>query len=1399
MADDVEPPVMPPPPAPRLRRRRAWDGRWQHWLAGLLVSVLLIAVAAIAWLDTSGGHRFLATRIATIKSSSGLRIHVGSIEGSIYRKAVLRDLILSDPKGKFLEAPRVELDWWPFAWLSNRLDIDRLVIARATLHKLPKLNPTQRRGPILPGFDIRLMQFSVGRLDIAPSITGRVQHATISGDADIRGGRAIIDLSARTLDGRDALTIALDSRPDKDRFALDVTANAPKSGVLAAMAGLKQDANLRIGGKGSWSKWDGRLSATLDATPVADFVLAARSGAYSARGTVEGNGIAGNGLLRRIAAPRLGVRADGTMVDRVIDGRLSLRSAALDLTADGAIDLRNNALDNMRVDVKLARPEALIKTMRGQNVAAKIRLDGPFATLGYEYLLTARQIAFDKAIISDVRAEGKGRRATRGPALIPLRLRARRLDGQGDLVEGIVRNFQLDGVLQLDGQKIVSNPMQLRSDKLRGKLTVIADLATGRYDVGLDGQIVGLFIRGLGIVDLTSKLRAVPRADGGFGLSGSALARVRRLDNDFLRTLGGGLPTLRSKLDLMKDGQFALTNMQLSSPLLNLTAHGIRHRDGSLHLEGSGRHGRYGPVTLTLDGMIERPIVGLLLARPMDALGLRDVRAKLIPDANGYSYTANGGSTLGPFAGRGVILLPQGGQAVVRVANLAVSGVTASGDIRPVAGGLDGQLSVMGPVTGYIDFKPVDANQQVQLKLAANDASFEGPTIIEVRRGTLDGTILLDPTGTTVNATAQARGLRVGGILLGRMAANAELVDGKGKIRGSLSGQRGRLFDLQGEAQVEPDRIRLTAGGTIDKRSIRLTRPAVLTRAEDGWRLSPATIAYAGGSLQLAGELGGAATHIEARMQKLPLALLDIAYDNLGLGGMATGSLSYAQPRGGVPAGKAELRIRGLSRSGLSLSSRPVDVGVNAVLTGERLATRMVFVADGKTIGQAQALLDPLGTEGGLASRLNRAPFFAQLRFNGTADTLWRLTGVEIVDIAGLVGVSADMRGTLGEPIITGTFATDNAAINSPVTGMRLKGVKARGRFSGAQLVISSFAATAQNGGTVNGTGRFTFNGIAGVGMDLSLQADNAALLDRDDIAATVTGSITLKSDGVGGAIGGDLVLNKSRFTMGRAAAVAQIPELKVVEVNRRGDEIERPRTNVPWALAINARARNRLTVTGLGLDSEWRADLDIGGTVTSPAIAGRAQLVRGGYEFAGRRFELREGNIQFDGKTPVNPTLDINAEADVSDLSATIHVGGTGLKPDITFTSVPALPQDELLSRILFGTSITNLSAPEALQLASAVGSLQGNGGLDPINAVRKAAGLDRLRIIAADPTQGQGTSIAAGKYLTRKTYVELITDGQGYSATRMEYQVTRWLSLLAAISTLGRESANVRVSKDY
>ncbi len=201
---------------------------------------------------------------------------------------------------------------------------------------------------------------------------------------------------------------------------------------------------------------------------------------------------------------------------------------------------------------------------------------------------------------------------------------------------------------------------------------------------------------------------------------------------------------------------------------------------------------------------------------------------------------------------------------------------------------------------------------------------------------------------------------------------------------------------------------------------------------------------------------------------------------------------------------------------------------------------------------------------------------------------------------------------------------------------------------------------------------------------------------------------------------------------------------------------------------------------------------------------------VRGTYEFAGRRFELTRGTIRFPGGYPNDPLLDISAEAGITGLSATIHVSGTGLAPEISFTSTPALPEDELLARLLFGTSITNLSAPEAVQLAAAVASLRSGGnGLDPINKIRKAVGIDRIRILPPDPTTGQKSSVAVGKYIGRRVYVEVATDGAGYTSGQVEVELKRWLSILGQVSTLGHTAgagaggtntgADIKISKDY
>lgn len=209
---------------------------------------------------------------------------------------------------------------------------------------------------------------------------------------------------------------------------------------------------------------------------------------------------------------------------------------------------------------------------------------------------------------------------------------------------------------------------------------------------------------------------------------------------------------------------------------------------------------------------------------------------------------------------------------------------------------------------------------------------------------------------------------------------------------------------------------------------------------------------------------------------------------------------------------------------------------------------------------------------------------------------------------------------------------------------------------------------------------------------------------------------------------------------------------------------------------------------------------MQVTGTSAAPIVTGEARVVRGTYSFASRRFELTRGIVSFEGGPLTDPSINIVASTTADDVTATINITGTGQHPRIAFTSTPALPQDEVLSRLLFGSSVTDLSATEAIQLAAALNSLRGSGGgLNPLGQLRSATGIDRLRILGEDDTTGRGMALAAGQYLTDDIYVEIITDARGYTAVQLEIALTRALSLLSQTGSFGGSRAGIKYSKDY
>lgn len=1379
--------------APLRRRRRGWR------YALLLPAALLLALLAGLWvLDTDAGHRFLIDRIERLQIRSGLKIRIGRIDGSIYGRARLKDVRFYDPQGLFLSVPDARLRWSPWRWTVNSLDIDELTAASATLHKLPRLRPTGRPFT-LPDFDIRLGRLRIERLRIVPGVAGPERVGTFSGRADLRRGRAFVRGVLATSAG-DRLDLLLDAEPSRKRFALGGALAAPAGGLLAKLLGTTRPLAARIGGRGDYSVWNGTAQLAAAGVRTVDLALGVRDGEYRLTGGLMLESVT-RGRLQRLAGRRVGVDGAGRFERGILAGRLMLRSAAVSVRADGGLDLRRGRYDALVIRSALLQPAALFRNMRGRDVQLRVLLDGPYRTARFRYRITSPTLFFDRTGFDEVRADGAGR-LSRPPVTVPVRFTARRVTGVGEVAGGILANLVVDGQLKVTATAITGDNLRVRSDKLTSRASLTVDLRNGDYDVRLAGELTRYYIPGLGIVDVKSSLSVVPGPNRvGTRVIGRAQAWVRRFDNGFLAGLAGGLPYLDTNLTRDRDGIVRFSNLRITAPNLVISGNGFRRRDGTMFFEGSGRQATYGALRLSLDGRIERPKLAIFLPRPLDALGISDMRLFLDPTPTGFTYRAGGGSRLGGWTSNGALLLPKGAAARIAVAAVDVAGLRGSGELLSQGRGFDGRLSVAGSgVSGLLRFDRVGEMQRIAMSLDANGARLATAPEITIGQGALDGEVLLDPAGLVTRATLTARGLRRGALSLAQLAASIETTGGRGEAKAAFAGSRGRAFNLQTTIRIAPERLIVAGGGTIDRRPVRIDGPAVLTAEAGGWRLASTAIGYGGGRLNLAGLFGGSTTEVDATLAAVPMTVFDIVTPNLGLGGAATGRIQYRASAAGPPTGAVDLTVRRLTRSSLVLTSKPIDLGLKGVLNGSQAGVRAIASSEGRVIGRAQARLGPLASGGALASRLTSAPLFAQLRYAGPADTLWRLTGIQQFDLSGPVAVAADIGGRLSDPAIRGSIRANNARLESATTGTVLTNVNATGRFGGSRLTIDRMTATAGQGGSVTGAGAFDFGVGRGVGMDLRVTAQDAVLLDRDDIGATVTGPLRIESSGRGGLISGEVSLSRSRYRLGRARSATTIARLaNLTERNRPLDFVDAPAPPAPWRLDLKATARNRLMVTGLGLDSEWRTILAITGRVDEPVLVGNATMLRGGYEFAGRRFELERGTIRFNGSNPPDPVLDIAAAANIQGLSATIRVTGTGLKPDVRFASVPALPEDELLSRLLFGTSISNLSAPEALQLASAVAALQTGGDLDPINALRRAVGLDRLRIIAADPTIGQGTAIAAGKYITRRAFVEVITDGQGYSATRVEFQITRWLSVLSTISTIGRQSVNARVSKDY
>ncbi len=1389
---------------------------WQSilkWIGIAILSLVALVLLVLFGINTDPGRRLVADQIGGYTTASGLNIKVGRIDGSIYGAMTLSDVRVSDPKGVFLTSPKLAVDWRPFAFARNHVDVRSLTTPLVTLQRRPILNqtPTDPNAPLLPDLDIDVNRLQIARFVIAKPVTGATHIVKIDGAVHIADKRAQLSTNAAALvgpgvAGGDRLTLKLDAVPGQNKLDVNVKLVAPVGGVVATMGSLKAPLTATVDGRGSWKSWRGNAVATLGGGQLANLALTATDGHITVRGPTR-PGLYLEGPVERLTAPQLDVAIDTTLNDRKADTRMTLRSSALSVDAGGLLDLANSRFGNFAVDAKLLTPGAIAPNLRGRDVTARLVLDGAFATPTVDYKVRAAAIGFGTTTVETVYAEGLAR-VNADRILVPLNARAARVTGLNAAIGGLTTNVRIQGDLAIAMPNILSDNLRIRSDKIDATAIIVANMATGRYSGALKGRVNNYRVDGVGIINLSTDAKLVPGPNGGFGIVGRVAAQTTQLFNDGARNFLGGNAVVRSDIGYSPEGIVTFRNLRMNAPQFRITRGDGRFdpATGAVLVNADAYSTVYGPLSARVTGSATAPVVVLRAPRPGVGVGLVNLNARVVGRGGAYAVTASGGTNYGPFTAD--VLVTPGTQLAVDVRRVVFAGIVARGRIvQTAAGPFGGALTFAGQgLSGNVRLANQGGYQRADVAARANGATIPGMVDFTIGRAIVTASAVLTPTPQIV-ADAQVADLRYGAVVLSAARAKVNYVGGRGTAQALATGSSGVPFRIAMNAKLSPDNYLVALQGQANAIDFRTVNPARIRAAKGVYTLAPTRIDFGGargGSARLAGSYGRG-LNAQARLDKLDLSVLSALMPSLGIGGQATGSLDFAQANSNaVPVADARVTVTNFTRSGLAAVSEPVDI-VFAGTLGAEGGTGRALVRRGPTVvGRMVANLKPLGAGASWSDRLMAAPLSGGIRYNGPSAVLFSFAAIPNQQLSGPIAIAADFSGRVQAPLLNGMIRADNLTYDNETYGTRLSRMQLAGRFNNERFEITRLNAKAGDG-TVQATGSIGLAAASGFPIDLRATLDNAQLAKSDAISATTSGTIHLTNGPNGGLIQGELQIPEARYEIIRQGQ-AEVSEL--TGVRRKSDiRVARPTdrpTPAPtglFKLDLHVTAPNQLFVSGMGLDSEWRMDMRIGGTSAAPVITGGLDVVKGAYSFAGKRFEVTRGTVRFRGGALTDPDINITATTTVNGITAVIAITGTGQRPQIAFTSTPTLPQDEVLSRLLFGTSPTNLSATEAIQLAAALNSLRGSGGggLNPLGKLRSATGFDRLRIVGADQATGKGTSLAAGKYLTDNIYVEVVTDAKGFTSTQLEIALTKALSLLSSAGGVGGSNASLKYSKDY
>ncbi|WP_432817065.1 translocation/assembly module TamB domain-containing protein [Sulfitobacter sp. JB4-11] len=1361
--------------------------------------------------DADDDKGFLTRTLQNVLSGAGRTVSIDGFEGALSSRASFDRMTIADDEGVWLTLEDVLLDWNRSALLRGRLEVQSLTAARLDIPRLPQGNtdtelPEAEATPFsLPDLPVSvdIADFAVETINLGAPVLGEDTQLRVTANAGLDDAGARIDLQAERTDAkRGVFTVKTDLKREENVLDLLIRLSEGEEGIVARLLSIPDQPTLDLMIEGAGPLDDLVTDLALStagqerlAGQVTLGVQPSRRNAAQPDRRVQAN-IGGD--VTALLAPRFqeffgeDVRL---RIDALLESSGAVEVSTFDLNARAAQIAGNLTLNAdgwpSLIDItgRVANPDGTpvllplggeAKTVEGMDLRVAYdaengdALDANFDITALSMpgvAIASTRLGLDGTLSSSTGAqgafEGEIRFDAQGLALTDAAVS----EALGDSIAGRARIGYVEGrPVRISGLDLSGADYALTGnaviDGVEASLRTELDARLEASDLSRFSALAGRELDGSTALELQG---TVTPLDGAFDLVANGNTDDLKLGIAQADAVLAGRTTVSMQALRDETGTF-LRDLVLQNEALNLTGRAALRTDNS-DVEADFRLEDIGLVAPQYQGPVT-------------------VRATATQDAEGWRVDAR---TEGPYA------------AAIQIDGLA-SGPNAllnfSADIpevKPFADQIEGPVNASGilrqtPDGWRIDTSaagPYDIEARVEGLVTPLDITFDlsapdvNPLVPQVK-GPLEAKGRLRQTQNGLEIETQATGpyrveASVAGQITPKIAVSYDL---------SLPDVQPLVPQFSGALSAQGTLRQEDAGFFVDTTA---RGPYGLQAAVEGLATGPDMRLTFDASLP---DVGPLAPGING-----PLAATGVVRqteDGIALDTNATGPYRSTASVQGVVTGPQAAVAYDVFLPNLGALvpqiNGPLTVKGDARKQGD--AWRIDTDADG-----------PSGTQAQIAGTVNPGGTL-DLDISGTAPLGLSRPFIAPRSLQGQARFDLSVDGPPALSSVTGTIQTDNASLSAPNLRVALEGIAANIQLARnrADLEISGSAV---NGGRLRVGGSVTLTGS--LPADIQIGLENLALVDPRLFATTVSGALRLAGPLTGGArISGAVDVGETDISVpstgltsiGDIPAIDHIGATRPVMATRRKAgvdaasqaEADAARTGPGFGLDLQVNAPNRIFVRGRGLDAELGGGLRLTGTTNRIISAGRFSLLRGRLDILGKRFDLREGSIQFQGD--LVPFIRFVSATDTQTGEVRVIVEGPADAPEVSFESTPEAPQDEVLAQLLFGRNISEISAFQALQLANAVATLAGRGGTGVISNLREGFGLDDLDVTTTDDG---ATAVRAGKYISENVYSDVTAASDGSADVSLNIDITPNLKGKATLGSDGDTGIGIFFEKDY